>query len=179
MPEQHKNNEIQRKCPNCKKIKLYSDFSKDKNTKTGVYSYCKECAKRLSKKYYENHKAQWYEWSKKYRAENPEKVKRWALNRYYRIREHELQQAKLRNEKLKTEVFNHYGNRCACCEETIKKFLTIDHINNDGAIHRKNINGRNVYRWLKKNGYPAGFQILCYNCNLGKARNNGVCPHAS
>ena len=21
------------------------------------------------------------------------------------------------------------------------------------------------------------FQILCYNCNLGRSRNGGVCPH--
>jgi ABC-type uncharacterized transport system substrate-binding protein len=33
------------------------------------------------------------------------------------------------------------------------------------------------YKWLARNGYPSGFQILCMNCNHGKSRNGGVCPH--
>ncbi len=24
---------------------------------------------------------------------------------------------------------------------------------------------------------PEGFQVLCWNCNLGKYYNGGVCPH--
>ncbi len=84
------------------------------------------------------------------------------------------------------------GYRCACCGETEPKFLSIDHINNDGAEHRKTISrtlgeirivGRpasgtaNLLLWLKRNNYPDGFQVLCMNCNTGKQRNNGVCPH--
>jgi len=30
-----------------------------------------------------------------------------------------------------------YGNQCACCGETEKKFLTLDHINNDGTKSEK------------------------------------------
>ena len=30
--------------------------------------------------------------------------------------------------------------------------------------------------YLKKNNYPDGFQVLCWNCNLGRA-HYGVCPH--
>jgi len=56
-------------------------------------------------------------------------------------------------------------------------------MNNDGAEYRRNLpydkytTGVNMARWLKKNNYPDGFQVLCMNCNLGKQRNNGVCPH--
>lgn len=70
------------------------------------------------------------------------------------------------------------GYRCKCCGETEPKFLSIDHINNDGAEMRKVHGvGSAMYKWLKKRGYPAGFQVLCMNCNHGKARNGGVCPH--
>ncbi len=85
-----------------------------------------------------------------------------------------------RNIKIKTEVFESYGGVwCNCCGESNIKFLTMDHINNDGNVHRRtdpNI-GPGLYRWLRRNNYPEGFQVLCWNCNLGKAHNNGICPH--
>ncbi len=70
-------------------------------------------------------------------------------------------------------------NRCACCGESHIKFLTIDHKNNNGNEHRKQIGrgGMILLRWIIKNGYPSGFQILCYNCNYAKNTNEGVCPH--
>lgn len=88
--------------------------------------------------------------------------------------------------KIQKEVIDHYGGKCACCGESNPLFLTIDHINNDGKKHRreisngkKNPGGQKIYYWLKENNFPEGFQVLCYNCNLGKARNNGTCPHIS
>lgn len=32
-----------------------------------------------------------------------------------------------------------------------------------------------MHRWLEANGYPAGFQVLCANCNM--AKQSGGCPH--
>jgi hypothetical protein len=79
-------------------------------------------------------------------------------------------------------IYNHYGNICACCGETNKKFLTVDHINNDGEKQRKNRNQgskstMSLARKIKRGKAPTDLQILCYNCNCGKQRNNGVCPH--
>jgi hypothetical protein len=71
---------------------------------------------------------------------------------------------------------------CACCGETELDFLTIDHINNDGAEQRRKI-GNNVLGgwalslWIIKNNFPDDLQVLCGNCQLGKRRNNGVCTH--
>lgn len=86
--------------------------------------------------------------------------------------------------KLKATVFAHYGGTCcACCGETEPMFLTLDHIDNDGAAFRRKIAGSRLaagyttYRWLAKNGFPPGFQVLCMNCNHGKRMNNGICPH--
>jgi hypothetical protein len=28
-----------------------------------------------------------------------------------------------------------------------------------------------------KHRFPAGFQVLCLNCNHGRFRNGGICPH--
>jgi len=37
--------------------------------------------------------------------------------------------------------------------------------------------GNRIHRWLKKHKYPDGFQVLCFNCNVGKYLNKGTCPH--
>jgi hypothetical protein len=95
----------------------------------------------------------------------------------------------VRRLKLRLEALHRYGEcRCACstCPEhnaPHTKFLTIDHINNDGAIHRKELAGKGVYsslkllNWLKRNNWPPGYQVLCFNCNIARSHNNGVCPH--
>lgn len=86
-----------------------------------------------------------------------------------------------RSLELRDKVYAYYGNQCQCCSETNPLFLTIDHINNDGAKHRREIRklgtGSNFYYWLVSNNFPEGFQLLCFNCNCGKQRNKGICPH--
>jgi len=81
--------------------------------------------------------------------------------------------------QIRLEVFKAYGGfKCVCCGETNPKFLTIDHINGCTRSERKEQRtGWLFHQWLKKHGYPPGYQVLCYNCNLGRARNNGICPH--
>jgi len=80
-----------------------------------------------------------------------------------------------------TRVLTAYGNRCACCGEDEPDFLVIDHVNNDGNVARKERlhppRGEQLYKWLEANDYPRTFQLLCMNCNFGKHRNGGVCPH--
>jgi hypothetical protein len=74
----------------------------------------------------------------------------------------------------------HYSNNeipfCKCCGENEINFLSIDHINGNGTKHRKQIGNRNFYQWLKVNQFPQDYQVLCYNCNLGK-RDKKSCPH--
>ena len=90
-----------------------------------------------------------------------------------------LNKNKEKNRVLKKEVLQAYGGfRCSCpggCTETHIRFLTIDHIHNDGAKHRREIGSVNIYTWLKNNNYPPGFRVLCMNCNW--ARRTGPCPH--
>lgn len=89
-----------------------------------------------------------------------------------------------RRNELKKEVFEAYGGvRCSCtkCPESIDNliFYTIDHINGGGNDHRRNIGrgGIAIYRWLKKNGYPDGYRVMCWNCNAASYQNGGTCPH--
>jgi hypothetical protein len=82
------------------------------------------------------------------------------------------------------QVFAAYGGyKCACCGESEPMFLSIDHIDNNGATERKSGlyagSGYGFYQWLRKNKFPLGYQVLCMNCNTGKHKNGGVCPHQS
>lgn len=80
---------------------------------------------------------------------------------------------------VRNTVLEHYGKICACCGEADPRFLTIDHKNNDGYVQRRLDGSRRAgnYKWIIKNGFPTDLQVLCFNCNSGKAANGGVCPH--
>lgn len=77
---------------------------------------------------------------------------------------HILSTRKLRA-KRRIEVINHYGGKCLHCGDTRISVLDIDHINGDGAFHRKVVKATNLPQWLIQNNYPEGFQILCANCH--------------
>jgi hypothetical protein len=77
--------------------------------------------------------------------------------------------------KIKVEVLSHYGNgQCACikCGFSDVRALSIDHINGDGSTQKINgvriHSGITFYRWLKREGYPEGYQTLCMNCQFIK-----------
>jgi hypothetical protein len=99
------------------------------------------------------------------------------------FRAKENAKAKAKHAKLKEQVFNAYGDKCACCGESEPFFLSIDHIDNNGSEMRNSgehgRGGTTFYQYLRKNNFPDGFQVLCMNCNIGKHRNGGVCPHQS
>ena len=79
--------------------------------------------------------------------------------------------------RAKAEVFERYGSACKCCGETEPMFLTIDHVNNDGGGRYRKDRGYAMYQKIIDEGFPAKYQVLCWNCNTGKQRNGGVCPH--
>lgn len=130
------------------------------------------------------------EYNREYYLKNKEKFKKkglkWKKINSDKYKELVRQWTELNKERSKQNrknrmisVINFYSNgdmNCACCGEDELTFLTIDHINNNGAEHRRNIK-KNLYDWLIQNDYPEGFQILCFNCNCGKYRNGGKCPH--
>ena len=83
---------------------------------------------------------------------------------------------------LKLDALSHYSGNffgsIECCDPfgihdkpiTDIDVLTIDHINNDGNKHRKEIGSGPIYSWLKAHNYPEGFQTLCMNCQFKKQR---------
>lgn len=86
-----------------------------------------------------------------------------------------------RHGRLKEEVFAAYGGKCACCGLADTRYFQMDHINNNGAEHRRTLRPNStakraslvIYPWLKVNGFPEGFQILCANCHQAKTVYGG------
>lgn len=116
-----------------------------------------------------------------WRLENRDHLNKWRrANRVLNInkfREYDRRRNPARHLSLKLEVINAYGGpTCVCCGEEDLFSLTIDHINNDGSSHRKELGLKVIYKWLKRNKYPSGFQVLCHNCNHCKHYNHGKLP---
>ena len=77
-------------------------------------------------------------------------------------------------EKIKEAVVNVLTNgegTCRWCGQGDLDVLCVDHVNDNGRQHAEECGyrgGNSFYKWLIKNDYPEGFQILCYNCNSKK-----------
>lgn len=85
-----------------------------------------------------------------------------------------------RSKRLRVRAIEFLGARCVCCGEENLGFLTLDHINNDGYKDRSPIQrGRNISTLARAilARKRTDIQVLCFNCNCGRASNNGVCPH--
>lgn len=85
------------------------------------------------------------------------------------------------NRKARREALDRYGGKCACCGERRFEFLAIDHVGprGTGNKHRKSGKhnpGNGFVKWLKRNGWPKGFRVLCHNCNSSLGYY-GYCPH--
>ncbi len=154
-----------KKCSTCKIEQFFSEFYKAPDRGGGIRSNCKTCCK----KYHKTHIIEDAIRNKKYRQIHKEEIRKYAQIH-----------GKIKNQKLKNTIFDHYGT-CQCCGENNRYFLTIDHANNDGAEHRRKnrqSGGCNFYRWIIRNNFPKDLQSYCYNCNLAKAASGlGFCPH--
>lgn len=151
-----------KKCTKCGKTKALYDFYKNLTHSDKLRSECKRCSDKLIAAWRQN-------------PLNIQTYKKQCNNANARRK----QINKAERDKLKIDVLDAYGGKCACCGEAEPIFLTIDHIKGGGTKHRNSItkNSIGLYRWLRQNNYPKGFQVLCFNCNRGKHFNNGICPH--
>lgn len=157
-----------KRCPQCKIEKFEDEFAKNAHPRWGgdeYASWCRVCNRRRHRIRYQNKRIEVLK----------EKKSRWASMSIER-KNKKLKQFRESSWSKRVEVITRYGGKCTCCGETEIKFLEIDHINNDGALHRKFIGSSRIVAWLKKENYPSGFQILCSNCNMAKSRH-GICPH--
>ena len=126
-------------------------FTRHSGHKDGLHNQCKKC--------HSKHSMAWAKAHPEYKRAN--------LRKFYA--------------SVRRGVLEHYSGgvpHCACCGETEYVFLALDHINGGGRAHREELGGntRNIMAYLKRDGYPEGYSVLCNNCNWGK-HQCGECPH--
>lgn len=143
-----------KKCKQCLTSKPESEFYKQKASRDGLQHMCKKCTETNRVAF-------------DAKCLEQGRVSRASLGRY----------------ALRMEVLNHYSGgtlKCTCpgCETPAghMEFLAIDHEGKTGAAHRKEVGKSAVYRWLKRQGFPKGFRVLCHNCNSAHGYY-GFCPH--
>lgn len=137
-----------------------------------------EHIQEYQRKYYQEHKEKWHAHRVAYEEQRKEKYRTDSDYRNKRLAHH-----RQRTYRLRMEVLKHYGGaspKCACCGEANWQFLAIDHVYGNGVKHRKTVHvrsGTGFFYWLKRNNFPEGFQVLCFNCNFAKS-NSGkrFCP---
>lgn len=149
-------------CSKCEIPKSLIEFHKNIRSKDGYNSRCKQCRSITNSIYYINNSDKIKKHIKQYTLENlnyiNQRINNWHTN-------------------VKQTVFDHYGGcKCVNCYITELSFLSIDHINGGGKQHVKEISGggQKTYRWLQKNNYPLGYQVLCHNCNFKKSVKHGT-----
>jgi len=144
-----------RQCKTCEELKPLEEFYRSAGAKGGRQHECKKCTETRRRNF-----------DKKCRDEG--RISRGALTRH----------------ALRMRVLLHYSDgslKCACpgCNTPPNmEFLAIDHVNQDGAAHRKAVGRGSVYRDIERRGYPPGYRVLCHNCNASYYYY-GYCPHVS
>ena len=140
-------------CCSCKEPKSLGSFSLLRSAKDGLQPACKVCSNLKNAIWSKNNKTKINETKKKYRQNNPEKVKLWRKNNikrnfvYYKNNpeKKKIQQLKkywpeLPNNQI-LETYNNLlkkqKNKCAICEisqESLGKSLAVDHNHQTGKV---------------------------------------------
>jgi hypothetical protein len=180
---------------------MYNDYMKtpnqaksERNNDNESEAKRREANRQASARYRERNREKFNQRMRDWREANRDKARQ--QSREYRnrklanatpeeaaaIRAAEADKTKRNQQRRKDSVFAAYGGyKCACCGETERLFLSIDHIHNNGNVERKSdaygSSGTAFYLWLCKHNFPSGYQVLCMNCQIGKHKNGGVCPH--
>jgi hypothetical protein len=68
---------------------------------------------------------------------------------------------------LRLEVLLAYSPTlcCAICSENHYESLALDHVDGGGTTHRHSCGQYKLWNDLRRQGFPAGFRVLCHNCN--------------
>jgi 5-methylcytosine-specific restriction endonuclease McrA len=82
---------------------------------------------------------------------------------------------KKRDDKIRELVIKGYGGKCVCCGNPNTRLLQLDHINNDGASHRREVK-ITMNRWAYINNFPNTLQLLCANCHHAKTHHGQCLP---
>jgi 5-methylcytosine-specific restriction endonuclease McrA len=134
--------------------------------------------------------------SKKWKLKNPEKVRAYQIKWFANNQDKKILYEKKYRDKRKKDTYKQmkhqkntnesavrlrirqklmtiekYGGKCSYCGEKRYELLCIDHVNDNGAEHRR-IRKTRKSLWnvlCNKECFPKEYQLLCFNCNTAKS----------
>ena len=137
--------------------------------------YRDKTLKRFKEKYYtdQEYKDRKIKQAIKYAKDNVSYTKEYKQQYYKDNREKMINNTKFHNDNNRSEVLYWYSDgllKCNECGKDCIEFLCIDHIGDNGADHRREmgVGGDRIYKYVLKNKFPEGYQVLCNNCNFLK-----------
>lgn len=128
--------------PECRKEKPVTEFYKDISAKDGLTSWCKDCRKKISKKYIQNNREKRNNQKKEYYQKNKEEILEYwqkSIGRYSRYKAGSKE--KNRNFDLTLEQFEEITSQpCYYCGKFTKdkEFCGVDRIDNSKGYTPKN-----------------------------------------
>lgn len=145
---------------------MITEFHKQGNAPDGRSYNCKDCVRDQGRNWTESNRDRLAKVRSDYYEANKEKIR---------------EQTAIKHRERKIRVLRAYGGQCTCCGEKNLGLLTLDHVNDNGAEHRKSLGfakaSVRIYAWAEANGFPDLLQVQCWNCNSGRYHNKGTCPH--
>lgn len=189
---------VEKRCSHCRTLKPVDQFRLNDKSRDGIDFWCRACRNSNTKESYWRHREKRIAKAKEYARNHPDQRRKAGRKAYWKYkgtpegevrrlykkghRESPESVARRRQKAhgLRMQAYNALGGPvCVCCGETTFRLLSLDHIDNKGAEHRRSDGTtRDMYTWFIKNGMPLGiFQVLCMGCNWGKSANGGRCPH--
>lgn len=129
-------------CPKCTKEKTWDNYTRNRSSKTGHNSWCKECEGNYRKEI------------------GSEKI------RIYRqkTQKHYAEAKSIRTQERKLLAYKKLGNKCADCNFSDIRALQIDHKDDDGKNDRMLGNRAAFYQKVIEDT-TGRYQLLCANCN--------------
>jgi hypothetical protein len=164
-------------CSDCKSELSVTQFYRESARPDGFGTICKGCRNNRTKANRERHRQEWVP-----QTEGEKKCSRCGSTKA--VSEFTVLRTRVDGLRgicrtceaaayasVRDEVFQYYGGdqpKCAGCGIDDQRLLTIDHVESNGATHRRELNGLPIYKALKRDGFPPGYQLLCWNCNALK-----------
>lgn len=171
-----------RECSGCGDLKPHDEFRRYKNG--FVKRKCRKCESTATRRgqladpnHLEHRRAVAHEYRQT--EHGKQKTAEWNHAKCLspEISDQLQRHSELRRQKWRLLAILKYGAKCNCCGENQIPFLCFDHVHNDGKEDRQQRSHYKFHRDLVHLPIDPKYQLLCFNCNMGKAFHGGICPH--
>lgn len=172
-----------RECGRCRELKPTAEF--ETRTTGNLQRACRQCLAVRAKAFRDDPDNREFLKEKKRQYRSTEKAilahRRYEKGRWHKMkpasRAKKIASVNRRRKQYRIAAVMKYGGRCNCCGESLIEFLCVDHVHNDGKVDRQTRQNNELIVWMIRNPVDPRYQVLCYNCNMGKVINKGICPH--